>query len=250
MQNKGKAAVVFAAALTLSLSLTGCNLMRMVFPFGGGQPATSAPAATQTVTTVPATAVPTTAAPTTAAPTTAAPTTEKPTEAPKTEQSSQLSPKATPEKNLGGALLVETPSYTDDVLGVTFSMPAWQNRVYAKADFYDGNYLLTFYEGSNLARGLEDGYDGMGMLFGVYLSDTEADGNITYPAGTIETGGETKYLCYFKPTDVRFYTEDNYISNYQDMSKHQREYFETGVFRSAMNYKPSSAPGAIALQSN
>ena len=187
---------------------------------------------------------------TTAVPVTQAPATEKPTDAPKTEQSSQQnSPKATSEKTLGGARLVETPDYTDDVLGVTFHMPEWQNRVYAKTDNYDGKYSLTFYEGSNLARGLEDGYDGMGMLFTLYEDSAQASGDITYPVGTIEIGGEKVYLTYFKPTDVRFYPEGSLQENYQEMYKHQREYFETGVFRSAMHYQPSAATYAVNLTS-
>ena len=250
MKHTKKAAAVCAAALTLTLSLTGCNPLRFVFPFGGQPQETTAPATLQAVTTVPpATAVPT-VAPTTAVPVTQAPATEKPTDAPKTEQSSQQnSPKATSEKTLGGARLVETPDYTDDVLGVTFHIPEWQNRVYAKTDNYDGKYSLTFYEGSNLARGLEDGYDGMGMLFTLYEDSAQASGDITYPVGTIEIGGEKVYLTYFKPTDVRFYPEGSLQENYQEMYKHQREYFETGVFRSAMHYQPSASTYAVNLTS-
>ncbi len=246
MKHARKAAAVCAAALTLSLSLTGCNPLRFIFPFGGQPQETTAPAPTQAVT-IP---VPTTAVPTVAAPVTQAPATEKPTEAPKTEQGSQQSsPKATPEKTIGGAKLVETPDYTDDVLGVTFHMPEWQNRVYAKTDNYDGKYSLSFYEGSNLARGLEDGYDGMGMLFTLYVDSAQASGDITYPAGTIEIGGEKVYLTYFKPTDVRFYPEGTLQENYQEMYQHQREYFETGVFRAAMHYQPSAATYAVNLTS-
>ena len=43
MKHARKAAAVCAAALTLSLSLTGCNPLRFIFPFGGQPQETTAP---------------------------------------------------------------------------------------------------------------------------------------------------------------------------------------------------------------
>ena len=241
MRHTRRAAAVCAAALTLSLTLTGCNLIKGLLPFGKEQP-TTAPEVTTQAATAPSTAAPTTFAPTTAEPTTVPAPTEQPT---------QLSAKATPEKAIGSARLVETPSYTDDVLGVTFSMPEWQNKVYAKTEYNDGSYSLSFFEGSNLSAGLEKGYDGMGFLFSIFTSDAEAEGSVVYPAGTVTMGGETVYLCYFKPTDVRFDIENELLTeNYRELYQYQREYFESGVFRSSMDYQPSSATGAINLTSN
>ncbi len=63
--------------------------------------------------------------------------------------------------------------------------------------------------------------------------------------------GEKKYLTYFKPTDVRFDTEDKTLQqNYQDAYQYQRDYFQSGVVREDMQYSPSAHTNSVNLKSN
>lgn len=232
---------IAAAALTLTLTLTGCNPLGLLLPlFGSQQPATIP----TTAAAAPTTQAPTTTLPvTTAAPATQAPSTEAPTSA--------ASPATEPVKTLGNARLVVTPDYTSDVLGITFHMPEWQNKVYAEGTYTDdGNYVLSFYEGTNLGAGLEKGYNGMGFLFSVFESDTESSGVIDYPAGSVTVNGVKKYLTYFKPTDVRFDVESKELQeNYQAVYQYQREYFMSGTVRSDLNYSTSARSDSVNLKS-
>ena len=140
--------------------------------------------------------------------------------------------------------------YYDSYFGIKFSIPEWKGKVYAKGELTNGSYSLTFYEKSNYEWGIVKEWDGMGMLFTVYTSPKEVDGqNIEYPAGSVEINGSVKYLTYFKPTDVRCNTDDENMANdYQRMYKLQRQYFMSGVVDADKNYKPSSNPNAVNLK--
>ena len=140
-----------ALALTLSAAtavtvFSGCNIIKDILggrnePTTSVQIATNAPAAT-------------TAAATTAAATTEAATTEAATEAPTTESSSVEWDY--PIVQDGGFVLVTDDTYTDDTLGITFTIPEWKGKVYAVTGTSEkGSYYLEFYEASNLIRGIE-----------------------------------------------------------------------------------------------
>ena len=242
-------ALTLAAATAVTV-LSGCNIIKNLLPFGKND-ATTAVATTAAVTTAPATAAPTTKAAPSTEPATAAKQTDAPTaQAPKTEESSDTSPY--PKELDGGYQLVTTTTCASATLGINFTVPEWQNKVYIKSGTSEVGYYVQFYEASNLINGIKKyGFDSMGFLFSVSTSDTEANGDIEYSAGSIVLNGERKYLTYFKPTDVRFDTEDKTLQqNYQDAYKHQREYFQSGVVRADMQYSPSARTDSVNLKSN
>lgn len=232
---KNLKATAFAALTVLiaAASLSGCN------NHIGGQSSSSADSSSSSVPF-------TTEAPTTAQPTTVEATTEAPTkEGPKTEE--QNSEHST-ESN-GEEVLVESEKYYDSYLGITFTMPEWVGKVYARSTKTEnGTYILRFYEKTNSDFGKAKDYPGYGMLFEVNTSDREiTNADIIYPAGSEIIDGKTVYLCYFKPTDVRydFSLEDNYRSVY----KLQRDYFLSGVVDADRNYVPSPKKFALNLTS-
>ena len=231
-------ALIILAAVMTAASMSGCGIFNFLRPQPPAEPTAAA-------TTAPATEAQTTAEPTTEAPATAAP-----TEAEKT-QTQQSSPKATAQ-TLNGAVLCDGEEYYDPYLGIKFSIPEWKGKVYAKGELTNGSYSLTFYEKSNYEWGIVKEWDGMGMLFTVYTSPKEVDGqNIEYPAGSVVINGNVKYLTYFKPTDVRCNTEnENMANDYQKLYKLQRQYFMGGVVDADKNYKPSSNSNAVNLKQN
>nr|WP_316611544.1 hypothetical protein [uncultured Ruminococcus sp.] len=233
------------AAATAVTAFSGCNIIKSLLPFGKNEP-TNAPVTTVAATTAPAT---------TQAATTEPPTVAKQTEAPaattrKPEESSNTS--EYPSQLDGGFYLVTTPTCASATLGINFTVPEWQNKVYCKNGNSNRGFYFEFYEASNLINGIEKyGFDSMGLLFAVYATDTEANGDIEYPAGSIVLNGEKKYLTYFKPTDVRFDTEDKTLQqNYQDAYQYQRDYFQSGVVREDMQYSPSAHTNSVNLKSN
>ena len=219
-----------ALALTLSAAtavtvFSGCNIIKDILggrnePTTSVQIATNAPAAT-------------TAAATTAAATTAAVTTEAATEAPTTESSSVEWDY--PIVQDGGFVLVTDDTYTDDTLGITFTIPEWKGKVYAVTGTSEkGSYYLEFYE-----------------AFSVSLNDEESNVEIDHPAGSVVVNGQKKYLTYFKPTDVRCDYEDEILrDNYQDAYQYQRDYFQSGVVRGDMQYSPSAKTYSVNLNTN
>lgn len=229
-------ALVVLAAIMTAASMSGCGIFNLLRQ----QPQTEPTAAT--------TAAPATEAQTTAEQTTEAPTTVAPATVPET-QAQQSSPKATAQ-TLNGAVLCDGEEYYDPYLGIKFSIPEWKDSVYAKGELLNGSYSLTFYEKSNYEWGIAKEWDSMGMLFTVYISSEEVDGqNIEYPAGSVLINGSVKYLTYFKPTDVRFNTDDENMTNdYQKMYKLQRQYFMGGVVDADRQYTPSSNPNAVNLK--
>ena len=237
-----------ALALTLSAAtavtvFSGCNIIKDILggrnePTTSVQIATNAPAAT-------------TAAATTAAATTEAATTEAATEAPTTESSSVEWDY--PIVQDGGFVLVTDDTYTDDTLGITFTIPEWKGKVYAVTGTSEkGSYYLEFYEASNLIRGIEKyGRASLGFLFSVSLNDEESNVEIDHPAGSVVVNGQKKYLTYFKPTDVRCDYEDEILrDNYQDAYQYQRDYFQSGVVRGDMQYSPSANTYSVNLNTN
>ena len=231
-------ALIILTALITAASMSGCGIFNLFRQQPPTEPTTAA------------TAAPTTEAQTTVVPTTAAPATDAPTAAPET-QAQQSSPKAEA-KMLNGAVLCDGEEYYDSYFGIKFSIPEWKGKVYAKGELTNGSYSLTFYEKSNYEWGIVKEWDGMGMLFTVYTSPKEVDGqNVEYPAGSVEINGSVKYLTYFKPTDVRCNTDDENMANdYQRMYKLQRQYFMSGVVDADKKYKPSSNPNAVNLKQN
>ena len=234
MKNLKATAFAVLAVLIAAASLSGCNI------YIGGQPATSAPHSS-TVEDPPTT--PATEAPTTVEPTTEAPTTEEPkTEAPKSEYSTESN---------GDAVLVDSEKYHDSYLGITFTMPDWVGKVYAKSKITSTGYTLSFHEKTNYDWGEKEDHEAMGTLFSAYISDEEQKtADIVYPAGSELIDGKIMYLNYFKPTDVRFNSEDqNMTSIYRAAANHQKDYFTSGVVDADRSYVPSPAKFAMNLTS-
>lgn len=237
-----RAAALAAATVMTASALSGCSLLQRFFP--GQQPVTE-----------PETTV--SAAETTAPEVT----TEAPTEALTTvgaAQSSQSSavetPNGAPEndpspKQYSGVSVVSNEFYSDETIGLGFYAPEWVNKVYAKSEYINGEYYLSFYEITNYDYGVEQGWDGMGLLFSVCTSDTESTGDwIDYPAGSLLVGGERKYLVYFKPTDVRCDTENQTrIDNYQAVYQNQRSIFSSATVLEGREYIPSTNSNHIDL---
>lgn len=227
-------ALVILAAATAAVSLSGCQIII------GGQPVTSTPYSS-TVEDPPTS--PVTEAPTTVEITTEAPTTEEPsTEAPK--------PKYSTESN-GSAVLLDNEKYHDSYLGITFTLPDWVGKVYAQSTKNDGHYSLGFYEKTNYDWGEKKSWPGMGMLFTVSVSDKETTkADIIYPAGSELIAEKVTYLNYFKPTDVRFNSDDQKMTSvYRSAANHQRDYFTSGVVDADKYYVPSPAKYAMNLTS-
>ena len=205
------------AAATAVTAFSGCNIIKSLLPFGKNEP-TTAPVTTVAATTAPAT---------TQAATTEPPTVAKQTEAPaattrKPEESSNTS--EYPSQLDGGFYLVTTPTCASATLGINFTVPEWQNKVYCKNGNSNRGFYFEFYEASNLINGIEKyGFDSMGLLFAVYATDTEANGDIEYPAGSIVLNGEKKYL---------------------------RDCFQSGVVREDIQYSPSAHTNSVNLKSN
>lgn len=228
---KTTALIILAAAITAT-SLSGCGIIRR---FLNPQPKT-VPVTTAEVTSEPATAQPATEQPTTAQPTTAQPATEPVTQAPARSTESK-----------GSAVLVDNEKYYDSRLGITFTVPEWVGKVYAKSETNNGLYSLGFYEKTNYDLGLKDNMPGFGMLFTVTAANEESTGDfIDYPAGSEIINGTRQYLTYFKPTDVRF--DPSLAENYQSVYKLQRDYFLSGVVDKDRNYTPSGVPNAVNLK--
>ncbi len=239
MKSIKTAALIVLAAATTAASMSGCGLFGKLL----NTQKETAPATVQVVTDAPVSTQPETVAPT-AAPVTAAPlteapvVTEPPTEAPKSAEV------------FNGAVMINDDIYTDEYLGITFYVPEWKGKVYAKGELNEGKYSLVFLEATNYRWGVEEkGGDNLGMLFTLYTDNQEADGeNVVFPAGSEVINGKTVYLTYFKPTDVRFNYEDDTMSeNYQAVFKYQREYCKSGVVAADRNYEPSSNPNAVNL---
>lgn len=226
------AALIVLAAVMTATALSGCGILRR---FMGNQPET-------VIQTIYVTEEATTAQQTTAVQTTEAVETTKAqpaTEAPK--------PKYSTESN-GDAVLVDNEKYHDSKLGITFTIPQWVGKVYAKAETNDGIYCLGFYEKTNYDYGLAKNWDGFGMLFNVCAASEESSGDfIDYPAGSIIFDGGRKYLTYFKPTDVRY--DPTLADDYQSVYSLQRDYFLTGVVDKDKDYKPSTVQNALNLKS-
>lgn len=219
--------IIFLAAAMCCTAMSGCGIIRSFFY----QP-------------TPATTVP---VETTFEQATEAQTTEEAA----TAESPSSSGSASQGKYLDGAILVEDDYYYDSYIGITFYIPEWKGKVYAKGEIYDQNYSLAFYEAENYEYGVENNMQGMGMLFTVMTGDEESTGDfIDYPAGSILLGTELKYLTYFKPTDVRFNSDDDSMTeSYQNLYQYQREYFLSGVVDEEMIYDPSSNANALNLKS-
>lgn len=231
---KATALVILAAAITAA-SLSGCGIIRRVLD---SQPETVVQ--TVYVTQEPTTAQPTTAQPTTVEATTAAPTTAEPATAAPT-------PKYSTESN-GSAVLVDNEKYHDSYLGITFTVPKWVGKVYAKGGTNNGLYSLAFYEKTNYNYGEDHGMSEFGMLFTVTATSEESSGDhIDYPAGSVTVDGTKYYLTYFKPTDVRF--DPSLADNYQSVYKLQRDYFLSGVVDKDKHYVPSAVKNALNLKS-
>ena len=230
---KATALIILAAAVTAT-SMSGCGIIRK---FLGNQPET----VVQTIYVTEALA-PTTVQQTTAAPATEAPETTKAqpaTEAPKTKYSAE---------SHGDAVLVDSELYHDSKLGITFNVPEWVGKVYAKGETNDGVYTLGFYEKTNYDYGLAKNWNGFGMLFNVMAADDESTGDhIDYPAGSVNFNGGRKYLTYFKPTDVRF--DPSLAEDYQKAYDLQKAYFLSGVVDKDRDYQPSSNKNAVNLKS-
>lgn len=229
--------ITLAAALCAA-SLSGCGILRSLFyrptPTTTVPVETTAAQTTEEPTTEPETEEPSTEAPTTAAPTE--------TQAPQSSTSNA--------ESFNSAVLIDGATYHDSYLGITFTVPEWTGKVYAKSSINSGTYSLAFYEVENYKQGLDKGWDGMGMLFTVMTSDVESDGDhIDYPAGSIEIDGGRKYLTYFKPTDVRFDSGDPVLTEkYQSVYQYQRDYFLSGVVDADKSYSPSSNANALNLE--
>lgn len=231
MKKLKASALVILAVLIAAAAMSGCNI------YIGGQPSSSNGSSSSSSST---TEAPTTEQPTTVEVTTEVPTTEEPqTEAPKSEYSTESN---------GEAVLVDNEKYHDSYLGITFTMPDWVGNVYAKSQKANGSYILGFYEKTNYDLGQAKNWSGFGMLFEVNTSDKEiTQADIIYPAGSELVDGKTVYLCYFKPTDVRF--DPRQESTYRAASAHQRDYFTSGVVDADRIYVPSPAKFAMNLKS-
>lgn len=222
-------ALVILAATIAAASLSSCQIVI------GGQPATSAPSSS-TVEDPPTT-------PVTEKPTTVEITTEEPaTEAPKAQYSTE---------SKGDAVLLDNENYHDSYLGITFTMPAWVGKVYAQSSTSGGQYSLGFFEKTNYDWGEKKDWPGMGMLFTVTVSDQETtQADIIYPAGSVLIDGKIMYLNYFKPTDVRFNTDDQTMTSaYRTAANHQKDYFTDGVVDADKVYVSSPAKNAMNLTS-
>lgn len=229
--------ITLAVALCAA-SMSGCGLLRSLFY--RPTPTTTVPVETIAVqTTEETTAEPETEEPSTEAPSTAA---QPDTQAPQSSASNA--------ESFNGAVLIDGTTYHDSYLGITFTVPEWTGKVYAKSSINSGTYSLAFYEVENYRWGSEKGWDGMGMLFTVMTSDTESTGDhIDYPAGSVVIDGSKKYLTYFKPTDVRFNGEDSAMADkYQSVYQYQRDYFLSGVVDADKSYSPSSNANALNLK--
>ena len=160
------------AAATAVTAFSGCNIIKSLLPFGKNEP-TTAPVTTVAATTAPAT---------TQAATTEPPTVAKQTEAPaattrKPEESSNTS--EYPSQLDGGFYLVTTPTCASATLGINFTVPEWQNKVYCKNGNSNRGFYFEFYEASNLINGIEKyGFNSMGLLFAVYAPRQTATSNI------------------------------------------------------------------------
>lgn len=233
---RSTALIILAAAVTAA-SMSGCGIIKKFF---GTQPETVIQTiyVTESATTAPQTAAAqqTTAAPVTEAPETKAQTA---TEAPKAKYSTESN---------GEAVLVDGEQYHDSKLGITFNIPEWVGKVYAKAETNNGIYCLGFYEKTNYDFGLTKNWNGFGMLFNVYTAPEESMGDhIDYPAGSEIFGGSRTFLTYFKPTDVRF--DPSLADNYQSVYSLQKDYFLSGVVDADRDYKPSTNKNALNLKS-
>lgn len=245
MKKAMRAASLAAAALMTASALSGCNLLQRFLP--GQQPVTE-PETTAAAT------VETTEELTTEAPT-EAPTTQKAEQSSQTKQSSTSEgPNGAPgndpsPKQYSGVSVVSNEFYSDETIGLGFYAPEWVNKVYAKSEYVSGEYYLSFYEITNYDYGVEKGWDGMGLLFSVCTSDTESTGDwIDFPAGSLLVGGQRKYLTYFKPTDVRFDTENQTrTDNYQNVYQHQSSIFKGAVVLEGRDYIPSTNNNHIDL---
>ena len=228
-------------------ALSGCDLFKGIF--GRNDQPTTAPSTTVAETTAPPTEATTAPLPisTTPAPTKA----EQSSQNGGGESSMQGAPDDDPTpKEYSGMVLVDNAFYTDQTLGLAFYMPEWVNKVYARSEYMGNAYSLSFYEKTNYEWGVdENGWDGMGMLFTVYASDTEATGeNIEYPAGSLLVAGQRMFLTYFKPTDVRCDPSDQTRrSNYQDAYDRQFDIFKSATVLQGREYIPSTNPNHIDL---
>ncbi len=234
MKKLKSALLLSLAAVITAGSFSGCG---MFMRFLNSQPA--------------ATAVPSTAAQTAEA-TSTEQITEKATEAPTTVQPVTEAPKneySTESK--GTAVIVDKEKYHDSYLGITFTVPEWVGKAYAKVDNFNGNYGLTFYEKTNYDYGIENDMPGMGMMFTVFVTSEESKGDhIDFPAGSVMIDGKYQYITYFKPTDVRFNGEDKSMTeNYREIYKYQKDYFLSGVVDADKKYIPSAYKNAVNLKS-
>lgn len=234
MKKYKSALLISLAAVITAGSLSGCGMIPQFFDRQSA-----------------ATEAPSTAAQTTEAASTE-PATEKATEAPTTAQPETEAPEnGYSTESKGTAVIVDKEKYHDSYLGITFTVPEWVGKAYAKVDNFNGNYGLTFYEKTNYDYGIENDMPGMGMMFTVFVTPEESKGDhIDFPAGSVMIDGKYQYITYFKPTDVRFNEkDDNMAENYRSIYKYQRDYFLSGAVDAEKKYIPSAYKNAVNLKS-